>query len=70
MPKTSEAKLRAIAKYKTTKEVITVTVDKGRKDELKAHAAACGESLNAFVVRAIAETEQRDKSGRSSKEVP
>ena len=64
MAKTSESKRRAIAKYKTTKDELRITVDKGRKDELKAHAAARGESLNAFVVRAIMEAEQRDKENK------
>ena len=41
---------------------INLTVPKGRKDELKAHAATQGESVNAFINRAIKETTDRDKS--------
>jgi len=41
---------------------INLTVPKGRKDELKAHAATQGESVNAFINRAIKETIDRDKS--------
>jgi len=53
--------LRAIAKYKETKEEIRVSVDRGRKAEWKEHAAEQGESLNGFVNRAMEETRQRDK---------
>lgn len=41
---------------------INLTVPKGRRDELKAHAATQGESVNAFINRAIKETIDRDKS--------
>lgn len=61
MAKTSESMRKAIAKYKETKEVIHVTVDKGCKDGFKQHAAEQGESLNGFVNRAMEETRQRDK---------
>ena len=61
MPKTSEATRKAIAKYKETKDELRITVDKGRKDELKAYAAERGESLNGFVTRAINEAIERDK---------
>lgn len=39
-----------------------ITTAKGNKDELESHAAAQGESLNAFVNRAISETVERDKT--------
>ena len=42
-------------------ERITMLVKKGQKEEIKAHAAAQGESVNAFIKRAIAETMERDK---------
>ena len=64
MPKTSESMRRAIAKYKETKDELRITVEKGRKAELKAHAAECGESLNGFVNRAILEAEERDKQAK------
>ena len=57
----SEAQLRAIKKYQTEKvEDIRIRVPKGQKDIIKAHASQQGESLNAFVIRAIDETMQRD----------
>lgn len=40
---------------------INLTVPKGRKAEIQAHAAAQGESVNAFIGRAIQETMERDK---------
>ena len=61
MAKTSESRRESIAKYKKTKDSFQVTVDKGRKDELKAHAAEHGESLNGFVNRAINEAMEREK---------
>ena len=64
MAKTSESMRKAIAKYKETKDELRITVDKGRKDELKAHAAERGESLNGFVNRAIVETEERDRQAQ------
>ena len=41
---------------------INLTLPKGRKDELKAHAAAQSESVNAFINRAIEETIERDRA--------
>jgi len=61
LPKTTESRRKSIAKYKKTKDSFQVTVDKGRKDELKAYAAERGESLNGFVIRAINEAMERDK---------
>ena len=40
---------------------INLTVSKGQKDIIKAHAEAMGESLNGFINRAISETMERDK---------
>ena len=39
---------------------ISIAMPKGRKDELKAHAESRGESVNAFINRAIIETMERD----------
>lgn len=41
---------------------INLTVPKGRKDIIRAHAEAQGESVNAFINRAISEAMERDKS--------
>ena len=39
---------------------INLTVPKGQKEIIKAHADAQGESVNAFINRAIGETMKRD----------
>ena len=65
--KASQARIRANAKYNAKAyDQIGITVKKGRKEELKLHAAKRGESLNGFVNRAILETEQRDNEGEAT----
>ena len=44
---------------------INLTIAKGRKEAIKAHAEACGESVNGFINRAISETMERDGQKRS-----
>ena len=41
---------------------VNLTMPKGQKDTVKAHAEAHGESLNAFINRAINETMERDNA--------
>lgn len=41
---------------------INLTVPKGKKDIIKAHAEKKGESVNAFINRAIDEAMERDNS--------
>ncbi len=61
MPIKSDAQRKAVAKYNSANyDKILVTVKKGHREELKAHAAARGESLNGFILRAIAEALERD----------
>lgn len=45
---------------------VNLTLPKGRKEEVKAHAEQRGESLNGFIQRAIDETMQRDDTPASS----
>ena len=47
---------------------ISIAVPKGQKDVIKAHAEARGESVNAFVGRAIEETMQRDNGAPGASE--
>ena len=57
----SKAQQRATANYvKKTYDRIEVKVAKGKKENIQAHAEAKGESLNAFINRAITETMDRD----------
>lgn len=58
---TREAQKRATARYLQKQDEIKVRLRKGRKAEIQAHAEARGESLNAFVGRAISETMERDR---------
>ena len=57
----TEARKRANEKYLSdTVESFNIRVPKGQKAVIKAHADKQNESMNAFVVRAIKETMQRD----------
>ena len=57
----TEARKKANEKYlKESVEDIRIRVPKGDKAKVQEHAASVGESMNAFVVRAINETMERD----------
>ena len=57
----TEAQKRAVAKWQKEKvEEIKFRVPKGRKIDIQEHAAQCGESVNAFLTRAVEETISRD----------
>jgi len=59
--KNSAARIRANNKYnKKAYDRINIAIPKGQKDIIKAHADATGESVNAFISRAIDETMERD----------
>ena len=61
--KVSKAQQRAVHKYvKANYDRLDLTMPKGRKEELKAHAAAQSESVNAFINRAITEAIERDSA--------
>ena len=40
---------------------MSIALPKGKKNEIKEHAALMGESANKFIARAIEETMQRDR---------
>ena len=57
----SKAQQKATNKYiAKTYDRVNLTLPKGRKTELQAHAAQRGESLNGFIGRAIDEQNKRD----------
>lgn len=57
----SEAQSRARDKWLHEKvENVTLRVPKGKKSIIQEHAAKNGESVNAFLNRAVDETIQRD----------
>lgn len=58
---TTKAQQKAVHKYvKSNYDRTEILLHKGEKEQLKAHAAKHGESLNGFINRAIQETMQRD----------
>ena len=67
----SEAQRRAVDRYvKKNYDSFQVRVPKGRKATIRVHAEAQGESVNAFVTRAISETMERDKAPQRPQEAP
>ena len=65
----SKAQQRATANYvKKSYDRIEVKVVKGKKDTIQTHAEAQGESLNAFINRAITETMERDTAATGESE--
>lgn len=58
----SDSQKRAVAKYNAANyDRIELRVEKGKKDIIKAHAEKKGESVNAFINRAIDEAMEREK---------
>lgn len=61
----SKAQQASVNKYvKSNYDRINVTMPKGRRDIIKDHAEAQGESVNAFINRAISEAMERDRAAR------
>lgn len=59
--KVSKAQQNAVNKYvKNNYDRINVTFPKGHREKLKDHASKQGESVNAFIIRAVTETMERD----------
>ena len=61
----TEAQLRASKKYRQKYEYLQARVTPAEKEAVTAHAEAMGESLNAFMRRAFAETMERDKASKT-----
>ncbi len=59
----SKAQQRAVNKYMTENyDRINLTTPKGKKEEIRFHAEALGESVNGFINRAIDEAITRDRT--------
>ena len=59
----SKAQQKAVSKYmKENYDELKARIPKGQKEIIKSHAEAQGESLNAFINRAISETMKRDNA--------
>lgn len=56
----TEAQLKASKKYHETLDSLVLRVPKGEKEIIQAHAKEHGESVNAFLNRAVNETIARD----------
>ena len=57
----SKAQQRVVNKYvKSNYDEVKLRMPKGKKDVIQAHAAQQGESVNAYINRAIDEAMQRD----------
>ena len=64
----SKAQQKAVHKYvKANYDRMELTVPKGQKEAIKAHAEARGESVNGFVNRAISETMERDNAAPAAR---
>ena len=65
----SKAQQKAVHKYvKANYDRMELTVPKGQKEAIKAHAEARGESVNGFVNRAISEAMERDNGAPAASE--
>ena len=63
MSPASKAQQKAVNKYmKSNYDRVNLVMTKGKKDVIQAHAAQQGESVNAYINRAIDEAMQRDDS--------
>lgn len=56
----SDAQKKATYKYREKIEVLRFQVPKGERDIIKAHAESQGESVSAFLNRAVKETMEKD----------
>lgn len=62
MPPKSDQQKESQKEYMKTMSRIEITMKKEKGDRVKAHAESQGESMNAFVNRAIDETMERDNN--------
>ena len=61
MPKYTEARKKANKAWDSENlDRISIALPKGDKDIYKSHAESCGESLNAFIKRALQNQLERD----------
>lgn len=68
MPEKTEAQKRAQKAYMGKFARVELRMTQEKRDAILAHAEARGESVNAFVGRAIEETMQRDKAAPGASE--
>lgn len=56
----SASQLKASKKYHEKLDSLVLRVPKGEKEVIQAHAQEQGQSVNAFLARAVTETMERD----------
>ena len=56
----SEVGKTATNKYRKKFDLIQIRVERGERDKISEHAKQRGESINAFITRAIQETMKND----------
>ena len=66
MTERSDALKKAQQKYMEKFAVARVRMERERYERVQAHSQALGESVNAFINRAISETMERDNAQRTS----
>ena len=59
--KTPKKQLEYAKEYLKNFDEIKIRVPKGEKERIRLHAEGNGGSMNAFIIRAINETMERDK---------
>ncbi len=65
----SKSQQRAVNKYvRENYDKLLLTMPKGRKAEIQAHAQAQGESVNGFINRAVSEAIERDQAKQKPQE--
>ncbi len=66
---TTKAQQKAVNKYvRENYDRLLFTMPRGQKETIRTHAAARGESVNAFISRAIRETMERDQTANPPQE--
>lgn len=58
----TEAQAKAHKKYMEAVSTIQIRTTAERREQIKAHAESRGESVNAFINRAVDETMERDNT--------
>ena len=67
MPERTEALKRAQKNYIEKFSRVEIRMTPERRDQIKAHSETRGESVNAFINRAVDETIERDKAAQGAK---